>query len=94
MKSSIDHRKGDLKHGRGNAEIIRKEMELLTALKCGMDEKGKLPIGTQLLDRGGLTYMKPEFISWVRALESSMKECLNQRGYQKFGKNIFKVLYS
>lgn len=91
LKSSIDHKKGDLKYGRGCKESVRKEIELLTALKCTVDEKAKLPIGTQLMDRGGLTYINPKLLPWVRAVEVSMKENLNQRGYQKYGKNIFKV---
>lgn len=93
LKSSIDHKRGDLKNGRGNMDITKKEIEILTALKCTMDEKGKLPLGTQIMDRGGLTYIKPKLLSWVRAVEVSMKENLNHKGYQKYGKNIFKVYY-
>lgn len=36
---------------RRNAESTRKEIQLLTALKCTMDEKGRSPIGTH---RGSL----------------------------------------
>ena len=88
LKSTIDHRKKDLKQGRGNPESIKMELAILNKLKCSKDTKASLPIGTRTLDRGGLTFLNPALIVWARAVEISIKEHLK---YQKYGQKIFKV---
>ena len=40
---------------------------------------------------GGLTFMQPELLPWLYAVEGSMKMYLNQDGYKKYGKDIFSV---
>jgi len=83
IKSAIDYR---LKK-KGKEE----ELQLLKALRRSKASKITLPIGAQFLDRGGLTFIKPEFLQWICEVENSIKKNLNQNGYQKYGKNIFRV---
>ena len=91
VKSAIDHKKNDLKHGRGKKEVNDCDLKLLAALKRPKDKKIELPIGAQLIDRGGLTYIHSELLPWVHAVEASMKQFLSESGYRKYGRNIFKV---
>ena len=48
-------------------------MEGETPNLCTADEKGKLPIGTQVLDRGGLTFFKPRMLPWIKAISEIWK---------------------
>ena len=85
IKSAIDYRltKKDKKS--------EDELQLLNTLKRSQASKITLPAGAQYLDRGGLTYIKPEFLEWISEVEESIRKHLNQKGYQKYGKNIFRV---
>lgn len=58
VKSAIDFRLR--KEG-----VAKEELQLLKALKRSKSEKLTLPIGAQFLDRGGLTFVKPELLSWL-----------------------------
>jgi hypothetical protein len=91
VKSAIDRRKKDIKHNRGKKDQAQNDIKLLEALKRSKDSKLELPIGAQLLDRGGLTYIHSCLLPWVRAIEESIKQFLNAAGYRKYGKDIFKV---
>ena len=85
LKSAIDYR---TKYKTVKSED---ELQLLKALKRSQVSKITIPAGAQYLDRGGLTFMKPEFLPWICEIEESIKNFLNQRGYQKYGKHIFRV---
>lgn len=91
VKSAIDHRQRDIMHARGKKELVESDLKLLKSMRLPQEAKVTLPIGAQLLDRGGLTFVKSEFLPWIRAVEASMKRFLNRNGYQRYGKNIFKV---
>ena len=67
------------------------EIKLLTALKRPQELKIELPAGAQYLDRGGLTFVHSNLLPWVHAVEESIKQFLNDKGYKRYGKNIFKV---
>lgn len=67
------------------------EVQLLKALKRSKAEKLTLPTGAQFLDRGGLTFVKSELLPWLCKIEEAIKKTLNQEGYKKYGRNIFRV---
>lgn len=85
IKSAIDYR------SKKKGQKIEDELQLLKALRRSHASKITLPVGAQCLDRGGLTFIKPEFLQWICEVEESIKKKLNQTGYQKYGKNIFRV---
>lgn len=91
VKSAIDHRQKDLVYGRGKKEHVNRDIDLLKALRRSKVSKLQLPIGAQFLDRGGLTFVHSSLLSWVHAVEISMKQFLSETGYKKYGKHIFKV---
>ena len=94
LKSTIDYRKWMLKRGAGTTVQVQQELDLLSALKRLNVAKSSLPLGAQYLDRGGLTFMHSSLLPWMRAAEASMKVYLNQDGYKKYGKHIFRVRVS
>ena len=61
-------------------EQVEDELQLLKALKRPQWSKVTLPPGAQYLDRGSLTFMKAEFLSWMCEVEESIKKILNQKG--------------
>ena len=91
LMSAIQLRKKAIQKEKHRGEKNDQELQLLSALKRTQASKCSLPIGAQYLDRGGLTFVHQSLLPWVRALEASMKLFMNQTGYQKYGKNIFKV---
>lgn len=93
LKSAIDRRQKDIKCGSGSRkkELIQKDVQLLMTLRRPKESKIELPVGAQFIDRGGLTYLHSNLLPWVRKMEESMKQFLNEGGYRKYGKNIFKV---
>ncbi len=92
VKSAIDYRVKRSKKNKGEKRSqIEEEIELLKALKRTNSSKVTLPVGAQYLDRGGLTFVKSTLLPWLCALEESIKVNLNQKGYQKYGRTIFKV---
>ena len=90
VKSAIDRRQNDIIYGR-KKEQAKKEIELLRELRRPQELKQELPVGAQFLDRGGLTFVQPSLLPWIRAVEGSIKQYLNEKSYRKYGKNIFKV---
>ena len=77
IKSAIDYR---LKK-RDKREELEDELQLLKALRRPQWSMVTLPRGAQYLDRGGLTFMKAEFLPWMCEVEESIKKILNQKGY-------------
>ena len=61
------------------------ELQLLRELKRS---KASLPVGA---DRGGLTFIKPEFLQWLCAIEESIKKHLDETAYRKYGKGWVRV---
>ena len=91
VKSAIDHRQKDIKYGRRNKALVEDEIKLLTALKRPQELIINLPTGAQYMDRGGLTFVHSNLLPWLHAVESSIKQVLNDRSYRRYCKNIFKV---
>ena len=89
LKSCIDNCKKESK--KRKAPCAQEQLQLLLALKLGNDEKSTLPVGVQYLDRGGMTFCKPNLLPWLRKVEASVKVYLNQDGYARYGENIFEV---
>ena len=88
VKSAYDSIKAGLK-----SENAHKKLTLLTVMKLPSECKKALPIGLQFLDRGGLTFVKDEFIPWMMAMEKSFVTYLNQKKYQTYEKSLFEAKY-
>ncbi len=49
------------------------------------------PKAVQYLDRGGLTFFKPIFWSWLNTLELKIVEQLNHKSYWQYGDKLFDI---
>ena len=91
LKSVIQLKKNAIHAAKKNSAEDELELQLLTALKRSPESKSSLPAGARYLDRGGLTFVHSSLLPWAQALEASIKQHMNQAGYKKYGKQIFKV---
>ena len=70
LKSAIDLTEKQLKQKGAKAEV-QHQLAILNSLKRPNASKSTLPSGAQYLDRGGLTFMQPELLPWLHAVEGS-----------------------
>ena len=91
LKSCIDNCKKDCEKRKAPCAHGQEQLQLLLALKLANDEKTTLPAGVQYLDRGGMTFCKPNLLPWLQKVEASVKVYLNQEGYARYGEKIFEV---
>ena len=91
LKSCIDNCKKESEKRKAPCAHAQEQLQLLQALKLANDEKTTLPVGVQYLDRGGMTFCKPNLLPWLQKVEASVKVYLNQDGYARYGEHIFEV---
>ena len=72
------------------AQRYRTEHALLQQLRD--TEKCDLPVAIYIQDRGGMTFMNPCLVPFIRESVAEIRKLLNYQEYSKHGKNLFKVL--
>ena len=72
-------------------ERMKKELEILYEIRMLPSEKKDLPMAIQLLDEGGLTFFKPDFIPVIREIDNSVREFLNLENANKYPGKILEV---
>lgn len=72
-------------------EVHLKQLEVISAIKLPNTDKHLLPVAVLYLDRGGLTFLKPQLWPWMTAIEDRMITHLNQKCYCIYGDKLFEV---
>lgn len=70
-------------------DIISQEINILQAIN--VKEKSGMPKYLQYRDRGYMYSPHPSFIPFFRAIDSCIKEVVNQQSFQKHGDGLVKV---
>ena len=90
-KDTLSEKKGKrgMTHAsRGQIEI---ELDFLTHLK--ETDKSHLPAALQILDEGHLTFVKKEFLTFVREADLNIREYVNERSLKKHKTNFLEVVH-
>ena len=90
-KDTLSQKKG--KRGMTSASRDQMEIELdfLTHLK--ETDKSHLPAALQILDEGHLTFVKKEFLTFVREADLNIREYVNERSLRKHKTNFLEVVH-
>ena len=67
------------------------ELDFLTHLK--ETDKSHLPAALQILDEGHLTFVKKEFLTFVREADLNIREYVNERSLRKHKTNFLEVVH-
>lgn len=67
------------------------ELDFLTHLK--ETDKSHLPAALQILDEGHLTFVKKEFLTFVREADLNIREYVNERSLKKHKTNFLEVVH-
>ena len=96
LKSASDHLYTQLSTctTQANSSKLSREYELICSLKLLGSNKCLLPKPVQYLDRGGLTFFKPSFWSWMTAIEVNIAQQLSQRCYRIHGDKLFHITHA
>ena len=67
------------------------ELDFLTHLK--KTDKSHLPAALQILEEGHLTFVKKEFLTFVREADLNIREYVNERSLKKHKTNFLEVVH-
>ena len=94
----IKLRQDTLSQGKGKRQITpesrsKMETELSLLVQLKETDKSHLPEALKLLDEGNLTFVKKEFLDFVREADLNIREFVNERRLKKHKSNFLEVAH-
>ena len=71
-------------------EDVSKELQVLEWMR--MTDKSDLPTSLAYRDKGGMYFPDKMLLPFVRSLDNCVRENANKEGFQRYGKNLVKVV--
>ena len=90
-KDTLSETKGKRKTTTHSRSQMESELEFLVNLK--ETDKSHLPDALKILDEGHLTFVKKEFLNFVREADLNIREYVNERSLKKHKRNFLEVVH-
>lgn len=90
-KDTLSEKKGKRGMTSASRDQMEIELEFLTHLK--ENDKSHLPAALRILDEGHLTFVKKEFLNFVREADLNIREYVNERSLKKHKTNFLEVVH-
>lgn len=90
-KDTLSEKKGKRKPTHVSREQMELELDFLTKLK--ETDKIKFPEALKILDEDHLTFVKKEFLNFVREADLNIREYVNERSLKKHKNNFLEVVH-
>ena len=90
-KDTLSDKKGKRKTTPSSRSQMELELDFLIKLK--ETDKSQLPEALKILDEGHLTFVKKEFLSFVREADLNIREFVNERRLKKHKNNFLEVVH-
>ena len=90
-KDTLSDKKGKRKTTPSSRSQMELELDFLIKLKEA--DKSQLPEALKILDEGHLTFVKKEFLSFVREADLNIREFVNERRLKKHKNNFLEVVH-
>ena len=90
-KDTLSEKKGKRKTTTHSRSQMESELGFLVNLK--ETDKSHLPDALKILDEGHLTFVKKEFLNFVREADLSIREYVNERSLKKHKSNFLEVVH-
>ena len=89
-KDTLSEKKGKRKMTSQSRVEVEFELEILDKLK--ESDKNSLPQALKLLDEGNLTFVKKDFVNFVRDADLTIREYVNEKKLNKHKNNFLEVV--
>ena len=90
-KDTLSEKKGKRGMTSASRDQMEIELEFLTHLK--ETDKSHLPAALRILDEGHLTFVKKDFLNFVREADLNIREYVNERSLKKHKTNFLEVVH-
>lgn len=90
-KDTLSEKKGKRKTTLHSRSQMEGELDFLIKLK--ETDKSHLPEALKILDEGHLTFVKREFLNFVREADLNIREYVNDRSLKKHKSNFLEVVH-
>ena len=90
-KDNLSEKKGKRKTTTHSQSQMESELNFLVKLK--ETDKSHLPEALKILDEGHLTFVKKEFLNFVREADLNIREYVNEQSLKKHKSNFLEVVH-
>lgn len=90
-KDTLSEKKGKRKPTPVSRDQMELELDLLVKLR--ETDKSQLPEALKILDEGHLTFVKKDFLDFVREADLNIREYVNERSLKKHESNFLEVVH-
>ena len=90
-KVTLSEKKGKQKTTMHSRSQMESELDFLVKLK--ENYKSHLPEALKIVDEGHLTFVKREFLNFVREADLNIREYVNERNLKKHKSNFLEVVH-
>ena len=90
-KDTLSEKKGKRKTTTHSRSQMESELDFLVKLK--ETDKSHLPEALKILDEGHLTFVKKEFLNFVREADLNIREYVNERSLKEHKSNFLEVVH-